>query len=106
MDLMKTVWKIFVWIVKLACIAALIIVVAGIGSLVYVSAIGACPTLNEGGIRCVTPAYQSVAEYGMTVLLLTVFTGIPGLMAIGGMIFLVRDLMAWRRRRRIRAASR
>ncbi|MCW2306767.1 hypothetical protein [Rhodobium gokarnense] len=95
---MRIVWKLAYLALKIASIAALILVVAGIGSLVAVTMLDACPTLNEGAIRCTSGTAQGFAEFGMTVLLLTVFTGIPGLLAVIGLGFLVRDLMRWRRR--------
>jgi len=97
---MRSVRTLFGAIIKWICIAALILVAAGIGSLVLVSLSGVCPVLNEGNISCTAPSYQALAEFGMAVLLLTVFTGLPALLAFGGLVFLVRDTMAWRRRRR------
>lgn len=97
---MRTIGTIAFFVLRLVCYVALAIVVCGIGAMVLVSMLDVCPTLHEGGISCNEPVYQHLAEFGMTVLLLTVFTGFPALLAIGGIIFLARDIAHWRRRRR------
>ncbi len=97
---MKTIGILAFFVLRLVCYVALAIVVCGIGAMVLVSMLDVCPTLHEGGINCNAPFYQHIAEFGMTVLLLTVFTGFPALLAIGGIVFLARDIAHWRRRRR------
>lgn len=97
---MKMIGTIALFVLRLVCYVALAIVVCGIGAMVFVSMLDVCPTLHEGGISCNAPVYQHLAEFGMTVLLLTVFTGFPALLAIGGIVFLARDIAHWRRRRR------
>lgn len=97
---MKTFGIFAFFVLRVVCYVALAIVVSGIGAMVLVSMLDVCPTLHEGGISCNAPIYQHIAEFGMTVLLLTVFTGFPALLAIGGIVFLARDIAHWRRRRR------
>lgn len=97
---MKTIGTIAFFVLRLVCYVTLAIVVCGIGAMVLVSMLDVCPTLHEGGINCNAPVYQHLAEFGMTVLLVTVFTGFPALLAIGGIVFLARDIAHWRRRRR------
>lgn len=82
---------------QLLCVAALIFVVSGIVAMIIASTSGECPVLNEGNIRCNSPGYQSMAEHGMMVLLLTVFTGFPGLLAMAGIFFIIRAIIKWRR---------
>lgn len=96
---MKTIGTIALFVLRLVCYVALAIVVCGVGAMVFVSMLDVCPTLHEGGISCNAPVYQHLAEFGMTVLLVTVFTGFPALLAIGGIVFLARDIAHWRRRR-------
>lgn len=96
---MKTIGTIAFFVLRLVCYVALAIVVCGIGAMVFVSMLDVCPTLHEGGISCNAPVYQHLAEFGMAVLLLTVFTGFPAFLAIGGVVFLARDIAHWRRRR-------
>ena len=77
---------------RLICYLALVLVVSGVGSLILVSKLDVCPTLNESQIQCITPFYESLGNYGMGVTLITVFTGLPGILAIVGLIFLGYDL--------------
>jgi len=95
---MKNIQSGLLWLLRLACYGGLLFVVTGIASLVFVSTLGVCPELNEGNIRCDTQFYKEIADYAMVVLLLTVFTGIPGLLAIGGVVFAFFDVRALRRR--------
>ena len=90
---------------RVLCYGALVFVLAGFGSLILVSVLDVCPVLNEGGIRCNTPLYQSIAEFGVTAMLLTVFTGLPGLLAMGGAFFLFRGILRWARGRRAPSSS-
>jgi hypothetical protein len=83
---------------KIVCYLGLAFVLAGIGSLVLVSRLGVCPQLNEGGVSCTTPLYESIAGFGMGVMLITAFGVVPALLALGGLVYLVRDLWRWRRR--------
>jgi hypothetical protein len=84
---------------KAACYLTLVFVVAGVASLVVVTELGVCPRLNEGGISCISPGYEGLAKFGLTVVLGSVFTGLPALLALAGLVFLVRDLLRWRSRR-------
>lgn len=102
---MKALAAVFFFLLRLICYVMLAIVIVGIGSMVLVSVLDVCPTLHEGGISCNAPLYQHLAEFGMAVLLVTVFTGFPGLFAIGGLIFLAKDIAAWRRRRSVGEAA-
>ncbi len=102
---MKTIGLLALFVLRLVCYVALAIVVCGIGAMVLVSIMDVCPTLHEGGIKCNEPIYQHLAEFGMTVLLVTVFTGFPALLAIGGIVFLARDIARWRRRRSAAASE-
>ncbi len=85
-----------VLILKLLCYAALALVLAGIAALVYVTKTGGCPRLDEGAVQCISPFYESLGNFGQGVVLVTAFTGLPGLLAIAGLVFLVRDFLRWR----------
>ena len=91
----RILWLLF----KFVSYLALLIVAAGIASLVLVFKLDVCPRLDEGGITCVTPFYEQIASFGVGVALATVFTGLPGLLAIAGVVFLVRDLLSLARRK-------
>jgi hypothetical protein len=83
---------------KIVCYLALACELAAFGSLTALHSLGVCPTINEGGIECTAPAYESIASFGVMVVLMTVFTGVPGLLAIAGIVFLILWLVRrWRR---------
>jgi hypothetical protein len=84
---------------KILCYLALACELAAIACLALVTELGVCPRLDEGGIECVSPIYESIASFGTAVVLMTVFTGLPGLLALGGIVFLVVGLVRRRRRR-------
>lgn len=93
---MKSVWAFLLPLVRWICYLALVVVVAGFTGMFILSASGACPTLNTGGIVCATPFYKDLAGYSLSIVLLTVFTGVPGLLAIAGAFFLMHRLFLWR----------
>ncbi len=95
---MKSAWTSLLPLVRWICYLALAVVVAGFASMFILSASGACPTLGTGGIVCTTPFYKELATYGLTIVLLTVFTGLPGLLAIAGVFFLLHRIFLWRTR--------
>lgn len=84
-------------IVRWISYAALLLVVTTFGTLIALSLMGVCASLNEGGVTCETPFYTAIAEYAITVMLLTVFTGLPALFAMLGLYFLIRDGYVWLR---------
>lgn len=84
-------------IVRIVCYAALAIVVAGAAGLFAPLALDLCANRPGSTAKCVAPIFRIIHEFGYTVILVTVFTGLPGLLALGGVVFLVRDVF-WRRR--------
>ena len=53
---------------------------------------GDCPRIDTGAVVCNTPAIQETANAALSVILVTFFTGFPALFALGGLVFLVKDL--------------
>ena len=92
-----TVGQVSWWIIKFICYAALALVVTGAISLFAPPMLELCSPLGGGTVTCTAPIYRSFYEFGFTVAMLNAFTGIPGLLAIAGLVFLIRD-MFWRRR--------
>jgi hypothetical protein len=79
-------------ILKIICYVALGALLAVLGAL------DICPRLDEGGISCVSPAFEVIASIAMAIVLLSVFMGLPALLALGGLIFLAFDLLRrWRK---------
>jgi hypothetical protein len=90
---MKTV---FFLLLRLICYLALAIVIAAGGALIVVKVNGQCPPLTEIGVTCATKFSQMLADFGLAVGMLTLENGVPLVLAIGGLIYLMRDV---RRRR-------
>src|ERR1700724_2357050 len=93
--------RLLILLLKLVCYVALGLVLAGIAALVFVTKMGLCPRLDEGAVECVSPFAESLGNFGLGVVLVTAFTGLPGLLAIAGLVILIRDLLRWRRSRRL-----
>ena len=55
--------------VRFVCYAALALVVSGIAALAYVIKTGGCPRLDEGSVECISPFYEAVGGYGVSVCL-------------------------------------
>ncbi|WP_421856992.1 hypothetical protein [Oricola sp.] len=86
---LRFVFLLFRWL----CYAALAYVVAGFGSLILLSLMDVCPRLDTGAIECVSETYTSIAKFGMGAALISVFTGLPLLLALLGLFFLLRWLV-------------
>lgn len=80
---------------------ALAFVVSGFAAMIFIGALDVCPRFDTGAVQCTTPFYEGIAQYAMMAVMLTVFTLIPGLLAIAGLVFLVIDLLRWRRRKAV-----
>lgn len=77
---------------RVVCYCALALVVAGFGSFMVLGALDVCPRLDTGSIQCNMPFQEEVAHFGMGVMLISVFTGAPLLLAMAGLFFAVRGL--------------
>ncbi len=86
---MKTV---FFLLLRLICYPALAIVLAAGAALIAVKVNGQCPPLTEIGVTCATKFSQRLADFGLAVGVFTLDTGVPIVLAVGGLIFLLRDL--------------
>lgn len=89
--------KLLLILLRLVCYAGAAFLISGVVALVAVQ--GHCSRFDTGSVVC-NPAWaQQWAEYAMGVTLITAFTGVPLLLTLGALIFSVRDVLAWRRRR-------
>lgn len=79
----------FLSIFKWICYAALIVVAGGFLGMLVLSAGDFCSSLSTGSIKCGSETAQSLAELSFGIVLITIFTGIPGLLALGGVIFAI-----------------
>ena len=83
-------------IFRIVCYCALAVVLAGLGALVLATASGSCSSSGGMSMSCDSDLWKALADFGLTILLLTVFTGVPGLLAIAGAFFGLRELYMWR----------
>ncbi len=91
---MKTV---FFLLLRLICYAALLVLIAASLALIVASVNGQCPRINSGiGVTCATRFSQRLADFGLDVMGFALDRGFPIVLAVGGLIFLMRDV---RRRR-------
>jgi hypothetical protein len=88
--------SVFFLLLRLICYPALAIVLAAGIALIVVSVNGQCPPLSDIGVTCIGRNSQKLADFGLMVLGFTLDTGVPIVLAVGGLIFLMRDA---RRRR-------
>ena len=87
---MKTVF--FLLLRLICCYPALVIVLAAGAALIVISVNGQCPPVNEAGVTCATKFSQRLADFGLTVASFALDTGFPVVLAVGGLIFLMRDV--------------
>ena len=85
---MRTV---FFLLLRLICYAALATVIAAGFALIIVWVNGRCSPLSEIGMTCATKFSQRLADFGFSIAMVTLDTGIPIVLAIGGLIFFLRD---------------
>ena len=90
---MSVIW----WIVRIICYAALAMVIIGSISLFVPFALDLCSNQSGGTVKCTAPFYRGVFEFGFVTVMMSVFTGIPTLLALGGIGFLIKDVF-WRKR--------
>lgn len=89
----------FFLLLRLICYPALAIALAALLALAVVSVNGQCPPMSEIGVTCATKFSQALADFGLAVGEFTLDTGFPIVLAVGGLILLLRDLRHWRTRR-------
>ncbi len=92
---MKDVGRVLFLLLRILCYAALLIVVVGFGSVILLSVTDACSRIDTGAIVCSSESYKQIGEFGMGVMLVTAFTGLPMLLALGGVFFLLRKIYLW-----------
>lgn len=93
------VLRLFLVVVRLVAYPALLIVLVGFAGLVVLPMTGLCVS-NGPGFTCESETAQNFADFILSVLLLSVFTGFPLLLAAVGVIVSVVDIRAWLKNRR------
>lgn len=79
-------------VLRFLCYTALVIVLIGLLSLVLPFAFDLCSTQSGGIVNCTSELYRKFYEFGFTVVMMSIFTGVPGILAIGGVVFLFKDI--------------
>ena len=91
---MKTLGR----ILSRICVAMPLVVTVGFTLLFLLPALGLCSRIDSSGITCSSDIAHGLAEFGLTVLITSVFTGLPLLLAlIGAIILAIRLFRRWRR---------
>jgi len=79
-------------LLRLICYPTLAVVAAAGVALIIASVNGQCPRINAGiGVTCATMSSQRLADFGLNVMGFALDTGFPIVLAVGGLIFLMRD---------------
>lgn len=79
--------------------AALLVVGVALGTISYLLSSGGCSRIDTGSVLCTEASTQEIANFALSVALITAFTGIPAVLAQAGVLYLARDI--WRLIRRI-----
>ena len=79
-------------LLKAICYLALFILAAALAAMIVLSEAGYCSSLSSASIACRPGFAQTLAELSFGILLISAFTGIPTLFALGGVIFAIRAL--------------
>jgi hypothetical protein len=83
---------VFFLLLRLICYLALLVVLAAGLSLIVVSLNGQCPRISSGiGVTCATRLSQRLADFGLDVMGYTLDYGYPIVLAVGGLIYFLRD---------------
>jgi hypothetical protein len=85
-----------VLLIKILCYLSLAIVLAGVVAAVIVAQTGGCPRFDEAAVQCISPFYENLGYFALTILLSSFLIGLP---AIAGLAFLIHDFVRWRRAR-------
>ncbi len=87
------------FILRIACYLALLVLVGSMAGLVLAMSFGSC-TQSGDSIACASSLAQVVANTASVTLLITSFTLVPLLLALGGIFFYIQALVRMLRRRR------
>jgi hypothetical protein len=86
---------VFFLLLRLTCYLALATGIAAGVALLIVRVNGQCPPLSEIGVTCATKFSQTLADFGFAVATFALDTGFAIVLAVGGLIFLMRDARAF-----------
>jgi hypothetical protein len=86
---------------KFASYAAVAVVGTAVVIVAMVETFNLCPGFSANtGLSCKIDAIEGIANVAMGVVMGSLLSLVPAVLAIAGLIFAIRDLVRWRRRRR------
>jgi hypothetical protein len=91
------VGKVLFLILRVVCYLALALIVSSIVALVAAMTFGDCTQSGES-VACTSSLLQGIVSAASITLLTSVFTGLPTLLALGGIFFLIRYGLRGRRK--------
>ncbi|MEM8687116.1 MAG: hypothetical protein AAGF81_07290 [Pseudomonadota bacterium] len=80
----------FFLVFRYVCYGALVTLLLGFLGVIVFSQPEMCSSFSTGAISCRTPAFEELAKLTMGLLLVSVFTGFPVLLALIGLFFAAR----------------
>lgn len=89
---MASFWGVVFLLFRLVCYLALAVVLLGFGASFLLPLTGACSSISTGGVVCSSPFYKQLGDFSLGVMLITVYTGLPGLLALAGIYFVLRKI--------------
>jgi hypothetical protein len=84
-------------LLRLICYPALLVGLAAGLALLVIFVNGECSPPIAMAVTCTTKFSQALGEFGLAVSVFALETGVPIVLAAGGLIFLLRDLRRWGR---------
>ncbi|MEQ8825525.1 MAG: hypothetical protein RIC14_14245 [Filomicrobium sp.] len=90
--------RIIMPLLRVLCYLALAVMLFGAIALFGPFLLGVCEDASSGTVKCTDPTYRWFFETGFMIVMMGIFTGLPSLLALGGIVFSVIDLRRWLRR--------
>lgn len=82
-------------LLRILCYVALAVMLFGALCLFGPLLLGLCEDTSGGTVKCTDPTYRWFFETGFMIVMMGIFTGLPSLLALGGLVFSLVDLRRW-----------
>lgn len=91
--------RIFLRLLRYLCYFALAVVGSAVVIVTITETFNLCPGFSANtGLSCSIDAIEGIANVAMGIVMLSLLSVVPALLAIAGLIFAIVDLVRWRRR--------
>lgn len=90
---MTGLWK----LLRFVCLAALVVGLVAVCGLVLPFTFDVCHDGGAGQIVCDRPIYRTAFDTGFAIVMFGVYTGLPAILAVAGMLFLLGSVFNLRR---------